>query len=140
MEAILLTCLQANFIIGRIVSHPKLDAQQKNDIVASYQEKRRKLDEAEERRLEGEWTLGPDCPEEGLKAHALLDYLVDENEVEVITNADREEIQNLENQIDTKKFEYEENFYTHSFADYQLCILCTAGSSVHSVYVRKTSL
>ena len=71
------------------------------------QEKRRKLDEAEERRLDGEWTLGPDCPEEGLKAHALLDYLVDENEVEIITNEDREEIQNLENQIEALQAEYD---------------------------------
>ena len=33
MEAILLICLQSNFIIGRVISHPKLDAEQKNDIV-----------------------------------------------------------------------------------------------------------
>jgi len=33
MEAILLTCLQANFIIARVNSNSKLDTQQKNDIV-----------------------------------------------------------------------------------------------------------
>ncbi len=33
MEAILLTCLQANFIIARVVNHPRLDTHQKNDIV-----------------------------------------------------------------------------------------------------------
>jgi hypothetical protein len=33
METILLTCLQAHFIIGRVNIHPKLDAQQKNDII-----------------------------------------------------------------------------------------------------------
>jgi hypothetical protein len=33
MEAILLTCLQANLIIGRVNIHPKLDSQQKNDII-----------------------------------------------------------------------------------------------------------
>jgi hypothetical protein len=32
--------------------------------------------EAQERREEGEWTLNGDCPDEGLKAHALLNYLV----------------------------------------------------------------
>jgi hypothetical protein len=33
MEVILLTCLQANFIIGRVLTHPVLNIQQKNDIV-----------------------------------------------------------------------------------------------------------
>jgi len=33
MEAFFLTCLQANFIIGKVNTHPKLDIQQKNDIV-----------------------------------------------------------------------------------------------------------
>jgi hypothetical protein len=33
MEALLLTCLQANFIMGRVNTHPALSLQQKNDIV-----------------------------------------------------------------------------------------------------------
>jgi hypothetical protein len=33
METLFLTCLQANFIIGRIISHPELTVPQKNDIV-----------------------------------------------------------------------------------------------------------
>jgi hypothetical protein len=42
MEALLLTCLQANFIIGRVLTHPKLDAQQKNDIVWELKQVTRK--------------------------------------------------------------------------------------------------
>ena len=33
METLFLTCLQANFIIGRVISHPELTVPQKNDIV-----------------------------------------------------------------------------------------------------------
>jgi len=33
MEALLLTCLQANFLIGRVNTHAVLTSQQKNDIV-----------------------------------------------------------------------------------------------------------
>lgn len=33
MEALLLTCLQAQFIVARVNTHPKLTAQIKNDIV-----------------------------------------------------------------------------------------------------------
>jgi hypothetical protein len=33
METLFLTCLQAQFIIGRVNTHPELTIQQKNDIV-----------------------------------------------------------------------------------------------------------
>ena len=33
---------------------------------------RQKEEAAEERRLDDEWELGPNCPDEGLRAHALL--------------------------------------------------------------------
>ena len=33
MEALFLTCLQAQFIIGRVMTHPELNVQQRNDIV-----------------------------------------------------------------------------------------------------------
>jgi len=39
-------------------------------------------EEASNRRIENEWQLGPDCPEEGLKAHVLLEWLVDQGDVE----------------------------------------------------------
>jgi hypothetical protein len=64
-------------------------------------------EEAQERRLNGEWELGPDCPEEGLKAHALLDWLADKNDVEVMTNEDRGEIARIQNEIERLQIEYD---------------------------------
>lgn len=64
-------------------------------------------EEAQERRLDGEWELGPDCPEVGLKAHALLDWLVENNEAEAITNEDRGEIARIQNEIDRLQAEYD---------------------------------
>ena len=66
-----------------------------------------KRNEAEERRLDGEWELGPDCPTEGLKAHALLDWLVDNGDVELMTNEDRVEINRLESEIERLQTEYD---------------------------------
>jgi hypothetical protein len=64
-------------------------------------------DEANDRRLDNEWELGPDCPDEGLKAHALLDWLVSNDDVEVITNEDRGEIARIQNEIDRLQLEYD---------------------------------
>ena len=66
-----------------------------------------KRNEAEERRLDGEWELGPDCPTEGLKAHALLEWLVDNGDVELMTNEDRVEINRLESEIERLQTEYD---------------------------------
>jgi len=68
---------------------------------------REKEEAAEERRTEGEWDLGPNCPEEGLKAHALLNQLVDDGDVEVLTNEDRIEIQRLKDEIESLRAEYD---------------------------------
>lgn len=64
-------------------------------------------EEAEERRLDNEWELGPDCPEEGLKAHALLNYLVYNDEVEVWTKEDRNEVLRLQTEIQRLQAEYD---------------------------------
>ena len=64
-------------------------------------------EEAQERRIEGEWDLGPDCPEDGLKAHALLKYLIENGDASIITNDDRNEILKLQNQIDELQAEYD---------------------------------
>jgi len=42
MEALLLTCLQAQFIVGRVMTHPELSSQQKNDIVWEVKQMTRK--------------------------------------------------------------------------------------------------
>ncbi len=64
-------------------------------------------EEAQERRLDSDWELGPDCPEVGLKAHALLDWLVSNTDVEVITSEDRSEITRIQNEIDRLQSDYD---------------------------------
>lgn len=66
-------------------------------------------EEAQERRLENEWALGPDCPEEGLKAHALLNWLVGMGDVEVLTNEDQVEILRLQNEIEDLQAQYDQS-------------------------------
>jgi signal peptidase I len=64
-------------------------------------------EESQERRQNNEWELGPNCPNEGLLAHALLNYLVDTGDVEVLTNEDRVEIDSIQNQIDELQGQYD---------------------------------
>ena len=66
-------------------------------------------EDAQSRRENGEWSLGPNCPEEGLKAHALLDYLDDNGDVEVMTNDDRLELQKLIDEKERLETEYDED-------------------------------
>jgi predicted nuclease with TOPRIM domain len=68
---------------------------------------REREEEANERRLDNEWQLGPDCPEDGLKAHALLDWLVDTSDVHVLTNEDRIEVQRIKDEIERLQTEYD---------------------------------
>ena len=77
------------------------------EILRIQRELQNKRNEAEERRLDGEWELGPNCPDEGLKAHALLRWLVDNGDVEVMTNEDRVEINRLESEIERLQTEYD---------------------------------
>jgi hypothetical protein len=78
-------------------------------IVRQQREKEQKLAAAEERRLDNEWELGPDCPEEGLMAHALFNYLVDNNDVEPKTNEDRLRIDEIKNQIEDLNTQYDQS-------------------------------
>ncbi len=66
-------------------------------------------EEAQDRRIENEWELGPNCPEEGLKAHALLEWLSDNNDVEVKTPQDRIEIDRLKVEIERLQRQYDES-------------------------------
>lgn len=71
-------------------------------------EVREKREQAQDRREEGEWDgTYENMDEEGLKAHALLDWLVDTSDVDVITNEDRAEITRLELEIDRLDQEYD---------------------------------
>jgi len=64
-------------------------------------------EEADERRLDSEWELSPNCPEEGLKAHALLIFLVDNGDVEVWTNEEKNEVLKLQTEIEQLKQQYD---------------------------------
>lgn len=65
-------------------------------------------EEAQERRLDGDWDLdNPNIDDEGLKAHALLDWLVDNNDVQVLTNEQKVEIQRIRDEIERLQEEYD---------------------------------
>ena len=68
---------------------------------------REREEAAQQRREDNEWELGPDCPEVGLKAHALLDWLVDTSDVGALTNEDKVEIQKLKDEIERLNAEYD---------------------------------
>jgi len=56
-------------------------------------------DEAAERRLDKEWDLNENTPIEGLKAHALFQYLVDNNDLTPMDENDKKSLSELENQL-----------------------------------------
>jgi len=60
----------------------------------------RKEVEAEERRKDNEWLMGPDCPEEGLKAHALYKFLISEGDVDEYTEEDEVEEKRIRDEIE----------------------------------------
>jgi len=68
---------------------------------------REREEAAQQRREDNEWELGPDCPEVGLKAHALLDWLVDTSDVGALTNEDKVEMQRLKDEIERLNAEYD---------------------------------
>ena len=93
----------------RIFSDKELAKKEKERLerVRQAQILREKEEQAQSRREDDEWELGPDCPEEGLKAHALLEWLVDTSDISVLTNEDRTEMQRLESEIERLNVEYD---------------------------------
>jgi hypothetical protein len=63
--------------------------------------------DAQERRDGDEWALDGDVPDEGLRAHALLQHLVDYEGVNVLSNEDRIEIQRIGDEIERLNNEYD---------------------------------
>jgi hypothetical protein len=64
--------------------------------------------DANERRAEGEWDLtNPNIDSTGLMANALLEYLRDEGDYQILTNQDRETIQSLKSEIERLNAEYD---------------------------------
>lgn len=65
-------------------------------------------EEVEERRLEGEWDLtNPNIDEIGLKANALLNFLVDNQDVSVLNEEEKADIQRIKSEIDDLTAEYD---------------------------------
>ena len=65
-------------------------------------------EEANERRVNGEWDLtNPNIDEEGLKANALFEYLESQGDYQILTNEDREKIASLRSEIERLNSEYE---------------------------------
>ena len=95
----------------KIYTDKELAKKEKNRLEKLREQQRVQVmrNEAQERREEGEWTLDGDCPDEGLKAHALLKYLVSNQDASVITNEDRITIQRIKDEIETLKTEYDED-------------------------------
>jgi len=93
-----------------------------NDIELAKKEKERlrkleinrilnqRREEAQERRLDGDWDLNnPDIDEIGLKARALLEYLVDNGDAQVLTNEQKIEIQRIKDEIERLNTEYNDS-------------------------------
>ena len=95
----------------KIYTDKELAKKEKNRLEKLREQQRVQVmrNEAQERREEGDWTLDGDCPDEGLKAHALLKYLVSNQDVSVITNEDRITIQRIKDEIETLTTEYDES-------------------------------
>ena len=64
-------------------------------------------DAADERRLNNEWGLGPNTPEVGLRAHAVLKFLVETGEIEEKTKEDFAELNRLQSELESTNAEYE---------------------------------
>jgi hypothetical protein len=64
-------------------------------------------DAADERRMNNEWALGPDTPEVGLRAHAVLNFLNETGEVESKTKEDFAELNRLQSELESANTEYE---------------------------------
>jgi hypothetical protein len=64
-------------------------------------------DDADERRLNNEWALGPNTPEVGLKAHAVFKFLIETGEIEGKTQEDFAELNRLQSELESTNAEYE---------------------------------
>lgn len=92
------------------VFRDKEAARKEKDRLARVREQQRVAqlsDEANERRVNGEWNLSDNPDDEGLKAHALFEWLVDNNDIEPLTTQDRIEIQRINDEIERLQSEYD---------------------------------
>lgn len=102
--------MESQFAEQLKVFRDKEAARKERDRLARVREQQRVRqlsDEADERRVNGEWSLTDNPDDEALKAHALFDWLVDNLDIEPLTNEDRIEIQRISDEIERLQLEYD---------------------------------
>jgi hypothetical protein len=102
--------LQQEFADQLKIYNDKEAARKEKDRLQRLREEQRVQslrDDAQDRRDENEWALDGNTPDEGLKAHALLEYLVDNEGVSILSNDDRIEIQRINDEIERLNNEYD---------------------------------
>lgn len=68
---------------------------------------RKKREEAQERRESGEWDI-ENTDDEGLKANALFNWLVGQNEIEEVSDEEKEELEDLKKRYEDLNEKYDE--------------------------------
>jgi len=102
--------LQQEFTDQLKIYNDKEAARKEKDRLEKLREQQRVQslrDDAQDRRDENEWALDGNTPDEGLKAYALLEYLVDNEGVSILSNDDRIEIQRINDEIERLNNEYD---------------------------------
>ena len=102
--------LQKEFTDQLKIYNDKEAARKEKDRLEKLREQQRVQslrNDAQDRRDENEWALDGNTPDEGLKAHALLEYLVDNEGVSILSNDDRIEIQRINDEIERLNNEYD---------------------------------
>ena len=102
--------MESQFAEQLKIYRDKESARKEKDRLSRIREQQRiqgLSDDAEERRANGEWDLTNDPDDEALKAHALFNWLVDNNEIEPLTNEDKIEIQRIKDEIARLQTEYD---------------------------------
>ena len=102
--------MESQFAEQLKVYRDKDAAKKEKDRLARVREQQRVKqlsDDADERRVNGEWSLTDNPDDEALKAHALFDWLVDNLDIEPLTNEDRIEIQRISDEIERLQLEYD---------------------------------
>jgi hypothetical protein len=102
--------LQKEFADQLKIYSDREEAKKEKDRLQKLREQQRVQslrDDAQDRRDENEWALDGNTPDEGLKAYALLEYLVDNEGVSILSNDDRIEIQRIKDEIERLNNEYD---------------------------------
>ena len=102
--------LQQEFADQLKIYNDKEAARKEKDRLEKLREQQRVQslrNDAQDRRDENEWALDGNTPDEGLKAYALLEYLVDNEGVSILSNDDRIEIQRINDEIERLNNEYD---------------------------------